>query len=279
MVRCGQHATLAVQLASSAASSGPSWARKSSSFVAAPPIAEEESSAEASSQSASPSPPMPLAAGALNVSYVSAVAADVPHRARRQQLAASARHALARRASTAQHCSPGALLASEEGAACMFTLAGWIRHVRQESASWHWVILLALNGQSRADSNARDAQPQQALSGSHCARPTHAGDVFREPQPCRGICRGLPAARQQGPVSRGARRSSGSSTTGVRPALGRAATSRGACRGRLREAGAAAPRRQHGRAAAHPCRQRRWDLPADRDSLLLHLPRMISMSG
>ena len=55
MVRCGQHATLAVQLA---ASSAPLWGRKSTSSAAVPTIAEEDASCGACSGSASP----PLAA-------------------------------------------------------------------------------------------------------------------------------------------------------------------------------------------------------------------------
>lgn len=52
MVRCGQHATLAVQLA---ASSAPLWGRKSTSSAAVPTIAEEDASCGAYSGSASPS--------------------------------------------------------------------------------------------------------------------------------------------------------------------------------------------------------------------------------
>ena len=55
MVRCGQHATLAVQLA---ASSAPLWGRKSTSSAAVPTIAEEDASCAAYPGSASP----PLAA-------------------------------------------------------------------------------------------------------------------------------------------------------------------------------------------------------------------------
>ena len=51
MVRCGQHATLAVQLA---ASSAPLWGRKSTSSAAVPTIAEEDASCGAYSGSASP---------------------------------------------------------------------------------------------------------------------------------------------------------------------------------------------------------------------------------
>ena len=55
MVRCGQHATLAVQLA---ASSAPNWAsRKSTSFIAVPPIAEEEASLGTCSNGTCPTAP------------------------------------------------------------------------------------------------------------------------------------------------------------------------------------------------------------------------------
>ena len=53
-------------------------------------------------------------------------------------------------------------------------------------------------GVTRADSIAGGAQPQQALSGSRAAPPTHAGDVFREPQPC-----GRSAGGSLPPTSRG----------------------------------------------------------------------------
>ena len=189
MVRCGQHATLAVQLANSAASSGPSWARKSSSFVAAPPIAEEDSSAKASSQSASPTPPVSLAAGVLNGTG-SAVAADVSSR-KEAALAAQPTHVGQRGAHVAA-LLPQAASASRERQS--------VSPPSQNGAGVPQGNAMALNdaagaqGVTRADSIARGAQPQQALSGSHAAPPTHAGDVFREPQPCGGSAGGsLPA--------------------------------------------------------------------------------------
>ena len=193
MVRCGQHATLAVQLANSAASSGPSWARKSSSFVAAPPIAEEDSSAEASSQSASPTPPVSLAAGVLNGTG-SAVAADVSSR-KEAALAAQPTHVGQRGAHVAA-LLPQAASASDERQSVS---PPW-----QNGAGVPQGIASAMNdaagipGAAHAESNARGAQPQQAPSGSHGAPPTHASDVFREPQPCGGSAGGsLP------PTSRG----------------------------------------------------------------------------
>ena len=206
MVRCWQHATLAVQLASSAASSGPAWARKSSSFVAAPPIAEEDSGAEASSQSASPSPPVPLAAGALNGTG-SAVAAAVSSR-KEAALAAQPSH-VGQRSAHGAAVLPQAASASDEGQPASLP---W-----QNGADVPLGNGIALNdaagaqGVTRADSNDRGAQPQQALSGSHGAAPTHAGDVFREPQPCGGSAggslpptsRGLSAAAQPAAVQPG----------------------------------------------------------------------------
>ena len=60
MVRCGQHATLAVQLA---ASSAPLWGRKSTSAAAVPTIAEEEASCGAYSGAASSPPAAPQFTG------------------------------------------------------------------------------------------------------------------------------------------------------------------------------------------------------------------------
>ena len=57
MVRCGQHATLAVQLA---ASSAPLWGRKSTSSLAVPTIAEEDAGSGAYPGAASPPPAAPL---------------------------------------------------------------------------------------------------------------------------------------------------------------------------------------------------------------------------
>ena len=55
MVRCGQHATLAVQLAASSASNWTS--RKSTSFTAVPPIAEDEASLGTCSNGTTPTAP------------------------------------------------------------------------------------------------------------------------------------------------------------------------------------------------------------------------------
>ena len=225
MVRCGQHATLAVQLASSAASSGPSWARKSSSFVAAPPIAEEDSSAEASSQSASPPPPVALAAGAQNGTG-SAVAAVVSSR-KEVELAAQPKHIGQKGMRSAALLSQGISASGDGQPASQPWQNG--AGMPQESAS-ATNNAAAAPGAAQAESDTRGAQPQQALTGSHAAPPTTAGDVFREPQPCGGSAggslpppsRGLPAA---GPATGVQFGSDESSTRGSRYIEGRVAGS------------------------------------------------------
>ncbi len=221
MVRCGQHATLAVQLASPAGSSGPSWARKSSSFVAAPPIAEEDSSAEASSQSASPPPPVALAAGAQNGTG-SAVAAVVSSR-KEVELAAQPKHIGQKGMRSAALLSQG-ISASGDGQPAS---QPW-----QNGAGMPQGSVSATNnaaaapGAAQAESDTRGAQPQQALTGSQAAAPTTAGDVFREPQPCGGSLpppsRTLPAA---GPATAVQLGSDESSARGSRYIEGRVAGS------------------------------------------------------
>lgn len=152
MVRCGQHATLAVQLAASPA---PHWGRKSSSFVAAPPIAEEEAGAGACSGSASPRAAVAADGGSCPGSV--RLPMDTP---------------------TCAQDSQAISLPGENGTPLLQNGAAQNGSAPVGEASAGEGGLLSRGVKSEGPHAANGSRVGQSL-------PTHASDVFREQQPCR----------------------------------------------------------------------------------------------
>ena len=162
MVRCGQHATLAVQLAAQlAATSAPHWGRKSNSSVAVPTIAEEDVSADAYSGFTSLRP----ADGVI-----------------RTQSAATARVATSLLMQEMQSASSpvqgGTPLAENTAAYSRPAVTQNIPSAANESQAAED----RSKGQSTTHSNK---VPHQHLSRAVETPAIHASDVFREQQPCR----------------------------------------------------------------------------------------------
>lgn len=163
MVRCGQHATLAVQLA---ASSAPLWGRKSTSSAAVPTIAEEDASCGAHSGSASPPLAAPLTMtttscieGVMTPVLASAVKQEV------QPASLPGQAGVLRAGSTASQSGAGPTQrdpATQNG-----------NHGHEATSK----ELLA--------GPIREAEAQQLPSKGARAPAVPASEVFREHQPCR----------------------------------------------------------------------------------------------
>ena len=162
MVRCGQHATLAVQLAAQlAATSAPHWGRKSNSSVAVPTIAEEDVSAGAYSGFTSPRP----ADGVIRTqSAATAHVATSLLMQEMQSVSSPVQGTTPLAETTAAHSRPA---------------------VTQNIPS-------AANGSQAAEDRSKEQPaansnkaPHQHLSRAAETPAIYASDVFREQQPCR----------------------------------------------------------------------------------------------
>ena len=163
MVRSGQHATLAVQLA---ASSAPLWGRKSTSSAAVPTIAEEDASCGAYSGSASP-----------------------PHAASPSMANPTCREAppMAALASGLQQEMESATLPRQNGAnqadsAASQSSAG---PTQQGSAAENGNQFHKISSKEPLAGLARGVEAEQLPSKGVEAPAVPASEVFREQQPCR----------------------------------------------------------------------------------------------
>lgn len=152
MVRCGQHATLAVQLAASSASTWTS--RKSTSFTAVPPIAEDEASLGTCSNGTSPTAP----AGAFTCT--------------------SEAQPVSQPGQQGGNSPPGMLAQNGAGVPeSMFAAENGV-HSRE-------------TGQGPVATGLSDEAAQQLPNEALGAPAVPASEVFREQQPCRAPCEPL----------------------------------------------------------------------------------------
>ena len=162
MVRCGQHATLAVQLA---ASSAPLWGRKSTSSAAVPTIAEEDASCAAYPGAASPPLAAPLTmpeASFIEGGTTPVLASAIKPQA---QPASLPGHGVLQAGSTALQSRAGPTL--QEPAV-------------QNGNHGHTDI-----SKERPTGPVRERDAQQLPSRGAGQPAVPASEVFREPQPCR----------------------------------------------------------------------------------------------